>query len=292
MVQKTIAREVRFSGKGMHSGTHAEVVLRPGSANEGFRFRRVDGKNAHNDWIVAAWDRVVPYPACTCIGDEQGQQVRTIEHLMAACYATGIHNLDVEVAGEEIPILDGSAQPIAELLEEADVQELQVPAKCLRVTRTVEFCQHEQRIKFSPASEFEVDINIYGPEFGCMRWHQPMSPEHFRKEIVHARAWGRLRHTWIPKIVGNFTRRPILRGAGLNTATVLAFGKPINPHSMVHGDDLVRHKVLDIVGDLQLLKAQLRARVECHSSAHVITHAGMRTLMQDRDAWRLEQVPA
>ena len=269
----------------MHSGRNAKVRLLPADAGDGFQFRRLDA--AVTDTLVSAdWKHVVRYPACTCIANGSDVQVRTTEHLLAACFATGIDNLTVEIDGEEVPILDGSAEPIVQLIERVGVRDLKVPRKTLEILKRVEYQDEHRRFIFEPADSFEVDINIYPAEYGHLRWHSKMSPDLFRQEIVAAKAWGRLKDVWLPKLVGGFLKRPILRGAGLKTAIVYAFGKPINPAGLKYKDDMVRHKVLDIVGDLQLVGADIKGRVVCHSSAHVTNHSGMKALFADSTAWR------
>jgi UDP-3-O-[3-hydroxymyristoyl] N-acetylglucosamine deacetylase len=284
-LQRTIAKTVSFNGVGMHSGRNAVVRLMPAQADSGIRFHRLDGK-ASNNWIPALWDRVIRYPACTCIANEEGASVRTVEHLMAACYATGIDNLDVEIEGEEVPILDGSASPIVELIESVGTVELDGKRKVLEVLKPVFYENEHRKFAFEPYDGFAVDINIYPGEYGHMPWVGDMTPEIFRKEIVSAKAWGRLKDIWLPKIVGNFLKNPVLRGAGLNTAVVYAFGRPINPSGLHHPNDMVRHKVLDILGDLQLVGGEIKGKITCHSSAHVTNHAGMAALFSTEDAWR------
>lgn len=284
-MQKTITKKCSFSGKGMHSGRMAEVSLIPMSAGKGIVFKRLDTPESNN-LIPASWNRVVRYPACTCLVNDSGVAVRTVEHLLAACYATGIDSLLVEIHGEEIPILDGSAEPIVNLIESIGVNELDLPRKVLEVLKPVHYTNEQRRFSFVPYDGFAVDINIYPGEYGHMPWVGDMSPEIFRQEIVAAKAWGRLKDIWVPKIVGNFLKNPILRGAGLDTAVVYAFGKPINPKGLKHQNDMVRHKVLDIVGDLQLIGADIKGKIICHSSAHVTNHAGMAELFKDDSAWR------
>jgi len=289
-LQKTIADRVSFSGKGMHSGRKAEVTLIPVKANMGFRFKRLD-TSVENQWIPASIDRVIPYPACTCIANEQNVSVRTVEHLLAACYAVGIDNLEVEISGEEVPILDGSAEPIVQLIESVGVSELDIERRVIEITEPVYYEDEHRKFAFEPHDSFAVDINIYPGEYGHMQWSTEMTPNLFREEIVAAKAWGRLKHVWIPKIVGNFLKRPVLRGADLNTAIVYAFGKPLNPSGLkyqadIKRHDMVRHKVLDIVGDLQLLGADIKGKVTCHSSAHVTNHSGMRLLLENKNAWK------
>lgn len=296
--QRTIAKKASFSGKGMHSGRNAEVHLIPAKANTGFRFHRLDAQ-AGDKWIPASVQRVIRYPACTCIANEQGVSVRTVEHLLAACFATGIDNLEIEISGEEIPILDGSAEPLVQLIESAGVTDLHAPRRVIEIIEPVYFEDEHRKFAFEPHEGFAVDINIYPGEYGHMQWATEMTAELFRKEIVAAKAWGRLKDIWIPRIVGNFLKNPILRGAGLHTAIVYAFGRPLNPSGLKYapadakyGDhvkqhDMVRHKVLDIIGDLQLLGADIKGKVICHSSAHVTNHAGMKLLMETPQAWKL-----
>ena len=284
-LQNTIAKKVSFSGKGMHSGRNAVVHLKPAGAGSGIRFHRLDGK-APDNWIPALWDRVVRYPACTCIANGHGTSVRTVEHLMAACYATGIDNLDVEIEGEEIPILDGSAAPIVDLIDSVGVENLDVKRRVLEILKPVHYQDQHRRFSFEPYDGFAVDINIYPGEYGHMPWKGDMSPELFKQEIVSAKAWGRLKDIWLPKIAGNFLKNPVLRGAGLHTAVVYAFGRPINPSGLKHANDMVRHKVLDIIGDLQLVGGDVRGKIICHSSAHVTNHSGMAALFNTEGAWR------
>ena len=284
-MQNTSAKTVSFHGKGMHSGRDAIVHLKPSDAGMGIRFHRLDGQGSDN-WVPALWDRVIRYPACTCIANDQGVSVRTVEHLMAACYATGIDNLEVEIEGEEVPILDGSARPIVELIDEVGTIDLGEQRRVLEILQPVSYENEHRKFSFEPYDGFAVDINIYPGEYGHMPWAGDMTPAVFKQEIIGAKAWGRLKDIWLPKIVGNFLKNPVLRGAGLNTAVVYAFGRPINPSGLLHANDMVRHKVLDIIGDLQLVGGDIRGKITCHSSAHVTNHSGMAALFNTPDAWR------
>jgi len=288
-LQKTIQDSMSFKGKGMHSGIQSVVHCYPAELNSGILFERID-EHPQKNTVVPKIDSVVPYPACTCIANEQGTSILTIEHLLAACYATGIDNLHIKIEGPEVPILDGSAEPIVQLIESVGTKSLQAQRKIIHIEKNVSFEDEHRRFSFYPSDAFEVDINIYPQEYGHLRWSGDMTSALFRKEIVSAKAWGRLKDIWLPKLVGRFLKRPVLRGAGPDTAVLYAFGRPMNPCALLRPDDMVRHKVLDIIGDLQLLGAGLQGKIVCHSSAHATNHAAMRALMKNREAWRLVEV--
>lgn len=283
--QRTLKQIAVFSGKGLHSGRYNRARLIPAPAGNGILFRRTDPEAAGAE-IPASWQHIHAYPACTCLADRQGIQVRTVEHLLAAFYACGVDNAIVELQGDEIPILDGSAAPLVELIDKAGLQTQAAARRSIKVLRTVEKRWENRLIRLEPAAEFAIDLRISLRKIGPLNWSGPMSPERFRREIMGARSFSRWRNGIFAKLFSGFMKEPVYRGAGMDCAVVILGGGVLNKGGLRYPDEFVRHRVLDVIGDLQLAGATILGKVTASSTAHSLNHELLRALFSDDDNWR------
>lgn len=280
--QHTLNAEISFSGKGLHNGRNNRVNLLPAPIGTGVIFRRVDQPAE----VPADWRHIREYTACTCLADAKGHQFRTVEHLLAALYACRITNVIVELDGEEIPILDGSAAPLIALIDSVGVQPQGAALCAVKVLRPVEFRQDNRFIRVEPAEAFQLDVSIALAKIGPLNWAGTMSPEIFRREIMGARSFGRWRNGLLAKLFSPFMKEPVYRGAGPDCALVILGDKVINKEGLRYPDEFVRHRVLDIIGDLRLAGADIIGRVTANSTAHHLNHGLLRALFADNANWR------
>jgi UDP-3-O-[3-hydroxymyristoyl] N-acetylglucosamine deacetylase len=260
-LQQTIRTSVKLTGIGLHSGVPASIALSPAGADTGVIFRAPDGT-----LIPASTDHVVDSRSATTVG-AFGVRVRTIEHLMAAVSALGIDNLLVDVEGGEIPAADGSAKPFVDLLVEAGRVSLPAPRQPLAVTRPIRVGDQSRWLEVSPASEFRVTYTLDNrhPVIGLQTASVAVSEDAFAEEIAAARTYGFL------KDVPMMRQHGLARGGSLDNAIVVGKRIILN-ESLRWSDEFVRHKILDLIGDLRLVGRPILGHVTGFNAGHTLNH--------------------
>ncbi|HWP34747.1 MAG TPA: UDP-3-O-acyl-N-acetylglucosamine deacetylase [Thermodesulfobacteriota bacterium] len=283
--QTTLARPVTCRGVGLHSGQPVRLALLPAGPGTGIVFVRTDlpGRPA----LPARVSSVIGTTLATTLGRD-GVRVGTVEHLLAALYGLGIDNCVVEVSGPEVPIMDGSAAPFVALLESAGCARLDAPRLALVVDRPVELARGEQRIRVEPAGRLELvyEIAYDHPAVPPQRLAMPLDPARFAAELAPARTFGFLAE------VEALKRRGLARGGSLENAVVVGADRVLNPGGLRFADEFVRHKALDLVGDLALLTVPLVGRVTVSRGGHRLHTDLVAALLADPSAWHLAADPS
>jgi len=257
------------------------MTLRPAPIDSGIRFRRVDLGGAE---IEARYDRVCATTLGTTLGNIQGVRVGTIEHLMAALWGAGIDNLLVELNGAEVPIMDGSAEPFTFLLDCAGAVEQDAPRRAIRVMRPVAIEDGEKRVEILPGDGFSIEFAI---DFDSpLVRHQTLVFEHgpagFRGELSRARTFGFLSDVAAMRAAG------LARGGSLENAVVIGEDRVLNEDGLRYEDEFVRHKMLDLIGDLYLAGAPLAGHVIANRAGHGLNNRLLRALFADPESWCFE----
>ncbi|MBA3997210.1 MAG: UDP-3-O-[3-hydroxymyristoyl] N-acetylglucosamine deacetylase [Candidatus Accumulibacter sp.] len=278
--QRTLKSLIRASGVGLHSGVKVNMTLRPAAPDTGIVFRRVD------------LDPVVDLPAsalmvgdtrmCSCL-ENAGAKVGTIEHLMSAFAGLGIDNAFVDLDAAEVPILDGSASPFVFLIQSAGIEEQGAAKKFIRVKRPIEVREGDKLARFEPYDGFRMSFSIVFNHPAIDRTGQEVTfdfAEHsYVREIARARTFGFMQEVeWLRE-------NGLAQGGGLDNAVVLDEFRVLNADGLRYGDEFVKHKVLDAIGDLYLLGHPLLASVVAHKSGHALNNALARELLANEDAW-------
>ncbi|WP_295581740.1 UDP-3-O-acyl-N-acetylglucosamine deacetylase [uncultured Lamprocystis sp.] len=274
--QTTIATPVTLAGAGLHTGRRARVTLRPARAGSGVRFRRTDGRGGAME-VAALWSNRVPAVLCTALRCPDGSLLRTVEHLLASLSAFGLDNVLVDIEGEELPIFDGSALPWCRALEAAGRVALAVPRQAIRVLEPVEFVAERRCLRIAPASHFSIAVTMDLRDFGALHWDGAPDAEIFTTELAPARSFGRPQWALPAMLFGLLRRQPILRGARPNNVALL-WGNRILGGARVPQEP-VRHRVLDLLGDLALAGAPIIGRVTALRPGHDFNHALVERLM-------------
>ncbi len=271
--QHTIRADVRFGGTGLHTGARVHVVLRPAPPDHGVVFYRVDQPGAPA--VPARYDHVVDTALATVIG-KNGVSVATVEHFMAAVRVAGLDNLRVEIDGAEMPVLDGSAKPFLEILQEAGLQAQDAPKKCLRVNHPFVVSQGDAYIKVAPSNELQIcyTIDFPHPLVGRQGYVWRFDPGSFVRDLASARTFGFLRD------VQSLQSRGLALGGSLENAVVFDDHKVLNPDGLRYRDECVRHKVLDFVGDLGLCPFPVFGAFEAHKAGHALHNRLLRQLCE------------
>lgn len=280
--QRTLKTAARTTGVGLHTGARVELVLRPAQPDTGIVFHRTDLAPAVS---IAARASLVGDTRLSSTLREGTVSVSTVEHLMSALAGLGIDNLHVDVAGPEIPIMDGSAGPFVFLLQGAGIVEQDAPKRYLRIVAPVEVRDGDKWARFEPHDGFRLDFTIDFPHpvFGSENRHVAIDfAEHsYVKEVSRARTFGFMQDVEAMRAAG------LGLGGSLQNAIVLDEVRVLNSEGLRYDNEFVRHKVLDAIGDLYLLGHPLIGQYAAHKSGHALNNALARALEARPDAARL-----
>jgi len=279
--QRTLKAPIGYVGVGVHTGRRVSVTLRPAPAGHGVVFRRTDiGAD-----IPARFDHVIETRLCTVVADPFRPEARvgTVEHLMAAIAGCGIDNILVEIDGAELPILDGSAASHLFLLDCAGVAEQEELRSVIEVVRTVRVQEGEAFAELRPAPlgfDMALSIEFQAAAIGRQALSLRLTPEVFRRELARARTFA------LAQEVSQMQAAGLARGGSLANAVVVDGTRVLTRGGLRMGEEFVRHKLLDVVGDMALAGAPLRGRFVAHRSGHNLNNRLLRALFADPDAWR------
>lgn len=273
--QKTLGQDVSMSGIGLFTGEKVSVKLCPMPADSGIVFQRVDLPD--QPIIPAQLDFVREAPRNTrlCSGNAV---VFMVEHLLSALSAYGIDNVRIEVKGSEIPSGDGSALPFVNLIEKAGFKKLSAPRRYIRIQNPVYWSEAEVHLVALPSNETRFTYTLHYPYSSMLRaqyFSFAMKSEVYKIEIAPCRTFS-LYEEILPLI-----DKGIIKGGGLENAVVIQGDKVLNPEGTRFQDEMVRHKILDLIGDLSLLGRPLLAHVIALRSGHSSNLAFAKTLMKN-----------
>jgi UDP-3-O-[3-hydroxymyristoyl] N-acetylglucosamine deacetylase/3-hydroxyacyl-[acyl-carrier-protein] dehydratase len=272
--QLTIARPVTYSGIGLHTGNQCHMTFVPAAANTGIRFVRTDLPGQPEIHVTP--DNVIGTERGTSIGSN-GCKVHTIEHVLAALAVRGIDNLRIELDASEPPVGDGSSLPFWKALQEAGVEELGAPRRRYRIQEPIFFEDGNVEISLLPSDRLQVSFSIDfdHPLVNHQFESFEITPEIFEREIAPARTFGFLHEIEQLKAAG------LIRGGNLRNAIVIGEDKILNDERLRFPTELVRHKILDLLGDLKVLNVDLQAHIVAQRSGHR-THLALVQLLKDR----------
>jgi len=278
MLQSTIAREAAAKGVGLHTGVFGHLRLLPAPPDTGIVFRRTDLGSFP---IEAQGQNVARVSYATSLM-KQGVWLSTTEHLLAAIYSCGIDNIYIDIDSVEVPILDGSAEPFMQMLDEAGVRKLRRKRKYLKVIKPLEVEEGDRRIGVYPANEFRVScyVDFAHPLVGQQQVEMVVGRESFRQLLARARTFCFERDIEPLRSMG------LIRGGSLENAIVLTKDGVMNG-SLRYSDEFGRHKALDLIGDLALVGLPLLARVEAHKAGHSLHTQMVSQLLADPSLWTI-----
>jgi UDP-3-O-[3-hydroxymyristoyl] N-acetylglucosamine deacetylase len=267
---------VECSGVGLHSGAPVKLRILPAPAGSGIVFRRVDLEG----FEVEAISRNVARVSYATSLMKRGVLISTTEHLLSAFIGTGIDNAIVELDNLELPILDGSARPFLDLIHSVGIRKQRRGRVYLRILRELELREGNKFIAVYPAENYSVSytINFPHPLIGRETFSVDLSDGNYLLEIAPARTFGFLHEADAMRQQG------LIRGASAENAIVLTRDGLMNP-PLRFADEFVRHKVLDLIGDLALLGKQILGNVVADRAGHAMHTALVSRLLRDRTLW-------
>jgi UDP-3-O-[3-hydroxymyristoyl] N-acetylglucosamine deacetylase len=285
--QTTLANRVMLSGVGVHSGHAASVTLHPAEADSGIYFYRTNLDDGQDREIPADYRHVSATDLCTTIG-VSGASVATIEHLMATLRGMEIDNCMIEVDGPEVPVMDGSAEAFIDAIDQVGIETLSKARRYIKILKPVRVEHGTSFAEFTPydGRRIEVEIDFANPLVGRQRYAADMTADRFRRDIGRARTFG------FYSDVKNLWARGFALGASLENAIVIGEDRVMNPEGLRYADEFVRHKALDAVGDLALAGAPILGCYRSYRGGHRLNFLAVETLLADREAWTLVEMPA
>jgi len=280
-LEQTVAEPLEFSGVGLHSGAPVTMRLLPAPAGSGIVFRRTDLDNFE---IPATGRNVAKVSYATSLM-RQGVLISTTEHLLSALVGMGVDNVIVELDNLELPILDGSALPYVQAFHSAGIRTQRRRREYVRVLRGVEVRDGNKFIGVYPGSGYSIQYAIDFPfPIGHQRASIDLAAETYGTLIAPARTFGYKVDEQRLKDMG------LIRGAGPENAIILGPDGPENG-PLRFADEYVRHKVLDLIGDLALAGKRIEGHVVAERAGHAMHTALVSRLLKDRSAWELARVP-
>ncbi len=281
--QRTLRRAISCTGIGLHSGNKVTLALKPAPADFGIRFRRTDLGGIE---IPATVQHLAGINYATGLSRDAGS-VETVEHLLAALASLGVDNAIVELTHPEVPIMDGSAAPWVYLVNEAGLKRLAAPRRYLKVLRPISLTRGDKRIAIYPSEHFKVTYSI-AFDHPLLR-HQSrtmrINEESFVEEIAPARTFGFL------KEVEMLRQQGLALGGSLENAIVIGDTGVLN-NALRFDDEFVRHKILDVIGDLALIGRPLIGHVVAHRGGHALHTAFAARVLEETDSWTLVEASA
>ncbi len=278
--QTTIANDIELTGTGVHTGAPAAIALYPAEADSGIRFIVPSG--ARDGVVLSADYRAVSNTTlCTVLSNGNGSAVATVEHLLAALRGLNVDNVLIEIDSGEVPILDGSAKPFVDAIDEAGIHELDRSRRFIRVLKPVAVSDGDSWAEIHPHDGFHLDVEIDfdTPVIGRQRMRIEVTPSSFRRELARARTFGFMSD------VEKLWAAGLALGASLENTVAIGEDRIVNQEGTRFPDEFVRHKALDAVGDLALSGAPLLCAYRSSRGGHKLNHRALEALFADRAAW-------
>jgi UDP-3-O-[3-hydroxymyristoyl] N-acetylglucosamine deacetylase len=279
MNQITLARSVAISGVGLHTGVEVNMTLRPAPENTGYIFVRTD----LDGFEIPASVEYISHCSYATTLMRRGVVLSTCEHLLSALRGSGIDNCFIDLDNIEIPILDGSSEDFLELIENAGTTEQSLPRKTLVVKKRVEIDSDGRRMSVEPSEKFEIDcvIDFPHPYINRQTYNFVLDNGSFGREIASARTFG------FTHEIEMLRKANLAQGGSLDNAIVLTENGMLNETPLRYDDEFVRHKILDIIGDLALLGMPVRGKFTAEKSGHAIHAQLMSKLLKSDSAWEI-----
>ena len=281
--QTSLRSQATVTGVGVHSGVPVNLTLGPAPVDAGFVFIRTAPDRRDRE-VRGTAASVIATRFATVLGDHEGPLVSTTEHVLAALRGMGVDNATIEVDGPEIPVMDGSSAAFVAAIDQAGIVAQPASRRFIQVLKPMQVVMGDSFGELRPyAGGFraEVGIDYANPMIGRQSYALDLSPESFRREICRARTFGCINDAPQRWSAG------FARAASFGNSLVFDETRVLNPEGLRYNDECVRHKVLDVVGDLALAGLPLIGAYRSMRGGHSLNHAVLTALLADRSAWRM-----
>ncbi len=280
--QQTIAEPIKTVGIGLHSGNRSNLYLKPAPINSGITFVRLD---LAEQIIIPAKAEYITDTRLASVLQIGESRISTVEHLLSACAGLGIDNLLVEIDGEEIPIMDGSAASFLFLIQSAGISVQNAPKKFIKIKKVVEVIEGDKLARLEPFFGFKLDFTIDFKHPALDKTGQrciiDFNETSYAKEIGRARTFGFAHEVEALREMG------LARGGSLDNAIVLDEHRILNNEELRYEDEFVRHKILDAIGDLYLAGYPIIGAYVAEKSGHALNNLLLRQLFKEPDSYEI-----
>lgn len=276
--QRTISKDIKFEGLGLHKGNKIKANFRSALPNTGIVFF-VNGEK-----IKVSRDKVNETVLSTTLSGNK-EKIHTIEHLMCAISLLGIDNLIIEIDGDEVPIVDGSANPFIILFKEAGLKEFSVPRKFIKIKKSIEVKDNDKSAKIDPYDGFVIDfeIDFEHPYIKSTKQRHVFDADSdsYLKEVSKARTFGFLSD------IEYLKKNGLAKGGSLNNAVVLNEFSVVNPEGLRYDNEFVRHKILDAIGDFYIDGLQILGKVTAFKSGHKLNNLLIKEIFSSEENYEI-----
>ncbi len=284
LTQKTLKKEISFSGIALHSGLNVNLCIKPAKPNFGIVFKRTDLKI--NNLIYPSFMNVTNTLLNTTVENEFGAKVSTIEHLMCALFGLGIDNALIEIDNEEVPILDGSAKNFIENIKFSGIEISNVPIKVIKINQEVIYKEGDKFISIKPSAvslEIDFELKYKNKIIGNQR-NKVKVYEDDLTEIYNSRTY------CLYEDVELIKKQGLAKGGSLENAIVVKDDKILNPGGLRNSKEFVNHKILDCIGDLFTSGYRIIASITCSQGGHYLTNQLLRKVFQNKENFSILEI--
>ena len=282
--QTTIKKKISTSGIGLHKGDIINLTLKPSKPNSGITFIRTDieGDLAKRS-ILANYKNVSDTNMCTTIKNETDCKISTIEHLMAALSGSGVDNIDIEVNGPEVPIMDGSSKQFIDLIENSGLVKLSKKRKFLKITKKIEIIDGDKKCSLSPHKnmKFFASIDFSDKVIGKQEVSINLEKFSFKDNVSKARTFGFMRDVEALRMSG------LGLGGSLDNCVIIDNNEVINAEGLRLENEFVVHKLLDAVGDIFTSGYRIQGEYKGYLCGHHMNNLLLRELFNNEDSFEI-----
>ena len=286
MYQTTLKNRITFEGRGLHTGKVSKVILDPLFPNRGIVFSNLNSLS-NIEYRVTPYNVNMTYLS-TSINIKDYFNLFTVEHLMSALFGLGIDNVKISVEGPEIPVLDGSSAPFVEFIREVGIRVFPVKRKYLKIKKKIIVHNGEKWIEIIPSRFFKITfkIDFKGTFINEQEAFFKITPNDYVREISKARTFG------FKKDILALRKKGLALGGSLENAIIIDDHKIINNNGLRYNNEFVRHKILDLIGDISLLNFRILGHIKAYKSGHSLNNLLAKAILEDRTNYDLIEIGA
>jgi len=284
LTQKTVKRNISFSGIALHSGHKVNVCIRPAKPDHGIVFKRIDLKL--DNIIYPNFNNVTNTSLNTTVENEFGAKVSTIEHLMGALFGLGVDNALIEIDNEEIPILDGSAKNFIEKIIDSGFEISNSPIKVIKINKEITYSEGERFISVKPSTlslDIDFELKYKNEVIGNQRNIVKVYEDDLR-DIYNSRTY------CLFEDIEMIKKNGLAKGGSLENAIVVKGKKILNPEGLRNQKEFVNHKILDCIGDLYTTGYRVVASIKCSQGGHYLTNKLLREVFSNKENFSILEI--
>ena len=281
--QQTLNESISFEGIGLHSGINAKVKIHPALENHGIVFQRTDISDKGDNKVQASFKNVSSAILCTTLKNQNGVEVSTVEHLLAALFITGIDNALIEINAKEVPIMDGSSKCFVEMIMDKGLKSQNQLIKYLKVQKKVELFHGDKSISIEPHNSLNINFKLVYKNniIGNQENEIDLSKKKKLNDIYSSRTFCLLEDVEKIRSAG------LAKGGSLDNAIVVDEDRILNKEGLRNPKEFVNHKILDLFGDFFLSGYRIIGKVKCVHGGHQLSCQFIEKLITSTNCYNL-----